>query len=115
MLNPACEQLRLEFQNNEAVCARVLTLFHLLSNKARFRIVCLLARGEFCVHEIAEVVGAGRLSNISQQLKMLTMAGVIVRRRDHNRILYTLRDERIRTMVEFLRVQFVESEQEAIV
>jgi len=107
--------MRLEFLSNEAVCAKVLTLFHLLSNKARFRIVCLLARGEFCVHEIAEVVGAGRLSNISQQLKMLTMAGVIVRRRDQNRILYSLQDERIRTMIEFLRVEFLESEQKALV
>jgi DNA-binding transcriptional ArsR family regulator len=105
----------MEFQSNEAVCARVLTLFHLLSNKARFRIVCLLARGEFCVHEIAEVVGAGRLSNISQQLKMLTMAGVIVRRRDHTRILYTLKDERIRTMIEFLRLQFLETEPKTLV
>ena len=87
----------------------MLTLFHLLSNKARFRIVCLLARGEFCVQEIAEVVGAGRLSNISQQLKMLTMAGVIVRRREHTHILYTLKDERIRKMIEYLRAEFMES------
>jgi len=107
--------MRLEFQGNEAVCAKVLTLFHLLSNKARFRIVCLLARGEFCVHEIADVVGAGRLSNISQQLKMLTMAGVIERRRDQTRILYTLKDKRIRKMVNFLRVQFMDPKQKALV
>lgn len=107
--------MRLEFQGNEAVCAKVLTLFHLLSNKARFRIVCLLARGEFCVHEIADVVGAGRLSNISQQLKMLTMAGVIERRRDQTRILYTLKDKRIRRMVNFLRVQFMEPKKDALV
>ena len=112
MLNQACEQIRLEFLGNEAVCARVLTLFGLLSNKARFRIVCLLARGEFCVQQITEVVGTGRLSNISQHLKMLTMAGVIVRRRDQTRILYSLKDKRIRKMIEFLRVQFMESEQQ---
>ena len=46
---------------------------------------------------------------------MLTMAGVIVRRRDQNRILYTLRDERVRTMIEFLRVEFMETEQKALV
>ena len=113
MLNHACQQIRLEFQSNELVCAKVLTLFHLLSNKARFRIVCLLAQGEFCVQEIAEVVGAGRLSNISQQLKMLTMAGVIERRREQTRILYTLKDERIRRMVDFLRVQFMQPERKA--
>ena len=113
MLNNTCEQIRVEFANNETVCAKVLTFFHLLSNKARFRIVCLLARGEFCVQEIAEVVGAGRLSNISQQLKMLTMAGVIERRRDHTRILYTLKDERIRKTVEFLHAEYMDSESKA--
>lgn len=100
----------MEFESNETVCGKVLTLFHLLSNKARFRIVCLLVHGEFCVHEIADVVGAGRLSNISQQLKMLTMAGVIVRRRDRTRILYSLKDERILELVQFLRAQFMDSE-----
>jgi ArsR family transcriptional regulator len=113
MLTHECEQIRLEFQKNEAVCAKVLTLFHLLSNKARFRIVCLLVRGEFCVREIAEVVGAVRLSNISQQLKMLTMAGVIERRRDQTRILYTVKDPRVGKMIEFLRAEFMESERKA--
>lgn len=113
MLNRACQQIRLEFQSNERVCAKVLTLFHLLSNKARFRIVCLLTQGEFRVQEIAEVVGAGGLSNISQQLKMLAMAGVIERRREQTRILYTLKDKRIRKMVDFLRAQFMESDRKA--
>ena len=44
-----------------------------------------------------------------------TMAGVIVRRREQNRILYTLKDARIRTMIEFLRVQFLDSEQKVLV
>lgn len=112
MLNPDCEQMKMEFASNEAVCAKVLDLFHLLSNKARFRIVCLLARGEYCVHEIAEVVGAGHLSNISQHLRMLAMAGVITRRRDGTHIRYTLTDDRIRNMIDYLRVQFLERQEE---
>ena len=44
---------------------------------------------------------------------MLTMAGVIVRRRDQTHILYTLKDERLRKMIEFLRVEFMESERKA--
>ena len=85
-------------------------LFNLLSNKGRFRIVCLLARGEFCVNEITEVVNEGKLSNISQQLKILTLSDVIERRRDNHHILYRLKDERVRNLVEFLQEQFVKGE-----
>lgn len=66
-------------------------MFQLFSNKGRFRIACLLARSEFCVNEITEVVSKGKTSNISQQLKILTLSGVIERRREDQRILYCLK------------------------
>ena len=106
-MNGIARELKKTFEKNEAVCAKVIGLFHLFSNKGRFRIVCLLARGEFCVHEIAEVVGQSKLSNISQQLKILTLSGVIERRREDQRILYRLKDERMGRLVEFLQQQFV--------
>lgn len=95
------------FAQNEAVCSQINQLFHLLSNKGRFRIVCLLCLGEFCVNHIADVVGHGRLPNISQHLKMLTLAGVIERRRENQRIFYRLKDERVRSVIEFMRSQFL--------
>ena len=82
-------------------------LFRLFSNKERFRIGCLLARGEFCVKEITEVVSEGKLSGISQHLKYLTLSGVVERRRENQRILYSLKDERVRKMIEFLQKQFL--------
>ncbi len=109
VLNPAGRELKEMFKKNEAVCGRVIGLFHLFSNKGRFRIVCLLARGEFCVNEITEVVD-GKASNISQQLKMLALCGVIERRRVEQRILYRLRDKRVRRMIQFLQNQFLNGE-----
>jgi DNA-binding transcriptional ArsR family regulator len=109
-MNAAAREMKQAFKKNEAVCARVLGLFHLFSHKGRFRIACLLARGEFCVHEIVEVVDQGKLSNISQQLKMLTLSGVIERRRENQRILYSLKDKRVRNMIEFLQGQFLNGE-----
>lgn len=109
-LSPIAAEIKREFEGNEAVCGKVLTLFHLASNKARFRIICMLARGEFCVNEIVEVVSEGKLSNISQQLKMLTLAGLIERRREGRQILYSLKDQRLREMIEFLRSRFLEPE-----
>jgi DNA-binding transcriptional ArsR family regulator len=85
-------------------------LFQLFSNKGRFRIACLLARGEFCVNEITEVVSEGKLSNISQQLKMLALSGVIERRRENQHILYRLKDPRVGKMIQFLQEQFLTGE-----
>lgn len=108
MLNPICQVVRDEFERNEAVCSRALTLFHLISNKARFRIICLLTRGDFCVQEICQVVGQGHLSNISQQLKILLLAGLVERRRQNRQIIYSLKDQRLRGMIAFLQDQFLE-------
>jgi DNA-binding transcriptional ArsR family regulator len=111
-MNDVGRELKQAFAKNEAVCARVIGLFDLFSNKGRFRIVCLLARGEFCVNEITEVVSEGKLSNISQQLKILTLSNVIERRREDRRILYRLKDERIRRLVGFLQRQFMQGNTE---
>ncbi len=106
-MNSVCRELKEAFRKNEVVCARVIQLLQLLSNKGRFRIACLLARGEFCVNDITEVVSKGKLSSISQHLKMLTLCGVIERRREHQKILYRLRDKRVGTMIQFLQEQFL--------
>ncbi len=105
----ACE-LKQAFRKNEVVCARVIQLFQLFSHKGRFRITCLLSRGEFCVNDITEVVNEGKTSNISQQLKMLALAGIIERRRENQRILYRLKDKRVGTMIQFLQEQFLNGE-----
>lgn len=97
------QQLKTEFRGSEAMCYQLIGLFQLLANKGRFRIICLLARGEFCVKEIVDIINAGKLSNISQQLKALTLAGVIERRREDRKIIYRLKDERLRRLVDFLR------------
>ena len=106
-MKPVCQELKSAFRKNEVVCARVNHLFHLFSNKGRFRIVCLLARGEFSVTEITEVVDEGKTSSVSQHLKMLTLSGIIQRRREDTRIFYSLRDKRIAKMIEFLQKEFL--------
>jgi len=109
-MNDLGRQIQAEFRGSEVVCKKVITLFQLISNKTRFRIVCVLARGEFCVSDIVEIVCEGTLSNVSQQLKILALAGVVERRRDQQRVLYSLKDDRIRNMIAFLREQFLSAE-----
>ena len=103
-----CQAAKEEFRRNGAICERVVTLLHLISNKARFRIVCLLSRGgEFCVHDIMDVVNEGKLSHISQQLTILRLAGIVQKRRSNKLILYAIKDERVRRLIEFLCLQYL--------
>ncbi len=106
-MNAKGRTIKEEFRKNSAVCERVVTLLHLISNKARFRIVCLLSRGEFCVHDIMDVVNEGKLSHISQQLMILRLAGIVQKRRDNRLILYAIKDERVRRLIEFLCLQYL--------
>src|SRR6266496_1967314 len=110
IMNSVCRELKEAFRKNETVCAHVIQLFQLFSNKGRFRIACLLARGEFCVNDITDVVSEGKTSNVSQQLKMLALSGVIERRRENQRILYRLKDQRVGKMIHFLQEQFLNGE-----
>ena len=101
------QALRGEFASRKQVCEEVISLFNLLSNKVRFRIVCVLARSEACVQEIADVVAEGKMSNISQQLRMLRLAGVVSKRRDKKQNVYQLSDERVRHLIEHLTAEYL--------
>jgi DNA-binding transcriptional ArsR family regulator len=112
-MNSTCRAIKEEFRSNSATCERVVTLLHLISNKVRFRIVCLLAQGEFCVHDIMRIVNEGKLSNISQQLAILRLGGIVQKRRDDKRVLYVIKDERVRRLIEFLCHQYLKKESKA--
>jgi DNA-binding transcriptional ArsR family regulator len=96
-----------EFRKNSAVCERVVTLLHLISNKARFRIICLLSQGEFCVNDVMDVVNEGKLSHISQQLRILHLAGIVQKHREQKRTFYKIKDQRVRKLIAFLCLQYV--------
>ena len=102
------QAIKEEFEGNQLVCEQVVGLFHQLSNKSRFRIACMLLHGEACVQDIAEVVADGKMSNISQQLRMLRLSGVVSKRRDKKQILYSLADQRIARLITYLRGEFLE-------
>jgi DNA-binding transcriptional ArsR family regulator len=110
VMNSRCRTVKEQFRKNGPICERVVTLLQLISNKARFRIVCLLSRGEFCVHDIMHVVNVGKLSNISQQLAILRLGGIVQKRRDDKRVLYVIKDERVRRLIEFLCHQYLKKE-----
>ncbi|MGB6223196.1 ArsR/SmtB family transcription factor [Haloferula sp.] len=111
MTKEELQAIKDEFEQNQSVCQHVVELCHLLSNKARFRIVCTLMHGEACVQDIADVVGDSQLSNISQQLRVLRLAGIVEKRRDKKQIHYRVSDPRVGALIEFLRANYLEPTQ----
>ena len=102
------ELLKASFSANDLACGKLMKVLDLFSSKIRFRILCVLREQDFCVSDIAEIVEEGKISNISQQLKILTMSNIISRYRVEKRVFYKLEDERIRNIVDFLQGQFVD-------
>ena len=86
---------------NQEHCEEILKMFSLFSSKTRFRILCVLKEGDFCVNDIVGFVG-GKNSNISQQLKMLTYAGYLTKERKERAVIYRLKDDKIRAIIDFL-------------
>ena len=89
----------------EARCEQVVGTLALLANPRRLRILCALADGDLSVAEIVRAVN-GRISGVSQQLKLLTLAGHLVRRRSDRSVIYRLADQRVRRILHFLKDQF---------
>jgi len=108
MTKEQLQAIKDEFEQNQSVCQNVVGLCHLLSNKSRFRIVCILMHGEACVQDIADVVGESQVSNISQQLRMLRLAGIVEKRRIKKQMLYTIADPRVGGLIKFLRTNYLE-------
>jgi len=89
----------------EARCAQAVETLALLANARRLRILCALADRDLSVAEIARAVN-GRISGVSQQLKLLTLAGHLERRRSDRSVIYRLKDPRVRRILHFLKDQF---------
>jgi DNA-binding transcriptional ArsR family regulator len=88
-----------------ARCQRVVGTLSLLANSHRLRILCALADGELSVNEIVCAV-KGKISGVSQQLKLLTLAGYLERRRSDRSVIYRLTDQRVRRVLHFLKEEF---------
>lgn len=95
----------LSFLNDTLKCECFLKMFSLLANEYRLKILCLLRTGDYCVNTILKFVG-GRFSNISQQLKMLTLAGYLGKRKEKKQVYYHLEDTKVKIILDFLHEDF---------
>ncbi|AXQ50942.1 ArsR/SmtB family transcription factor [Lysinibacillus fusiformis] len=78
-------------------------LIHGFSNKTRLQILECIKEGEKTVSQIVEEIH-GNQSNISQHLACLKGCGIIVGRNEGKYIYYSLRNERIKGLLEMFDV-----------
>ena len=76
-----------------------------IAHPLRLKILCVIGDREACVQEIVEAVGTSQ-SNISQHLAILRDKGVMVTRKDANRVYYRIGNERILQLIGMMREVF---------
>ncbi len=77
------------------------TLRH-IAHPLRLLIICMLAKKELFVGEIIDELGTTK-GNISQHLRILADNGLIARRRDGNRIIYRIEDEKLVKLLDAMK------------
>ena len=73
-----------------------------IAHPLRLKVLCVLGDQEACVQEIVDAVGTSQ-SNISQHLAILRDNGVLVTRKDANRVFYRVGDHRTLQLIEVMR------------
>ncbi len=74
------------------------SVFSLLGEPNRMKIVLALMQGELCVYHLCEITG-GKQSAISQHLKKLKDGNILKSRKSGNMVLYSIADEHVRDIV----------------
>lgn len=92
----------IEKQEHIEMAARALKS---IAHPLRLKVLCVLGDQEACVQEIVEAVGTSQ-SNISQHLAILREKGVLVTRKDANRVYYRVGDQRTLQLVGMMREVF---------
>lgn len=69
-----------------------------IAHPFRLMIICMLLKREMFVNELIEKLGTTK-GNISQHLRVLADRGLIQKRRDGNRIFYSIRDQRLADLI----------------
>jgi DNA-binding transcriptional ArsR family regulator len=76
-----------------------------ISHPLRLKALCVIGDGEVCVQDIVEAVGTSQ-SNISQHLAILRDKGVLLTRKDANRVYYRVGDQRTLQLIVMMREVF---------
>ena len=76
-----------------------------MAHPLRLKILCILDSSEMSVQELVEKVGTSQ-SNVSQHLSVLKEKGVLASRKDTNRMLYRIGDQRTLMLIDMMHKVF---------
>jgi ArsR family transcriptional regulator len=86
---------------NKAMLAKadgIAGMLSCIAHPSRLMIICMLLKREMFVHELIEKLGTSK-GNISQHLRVLADRGLIQKRRDGNRIFYSIKDPNLADLI----------------
>ena len=84
---------------NSADVEKLCTVFRMLADSTRMKIVLALMNGEMCVYHLTEVCD-GTQSGVSHQLRVLRDNKIVKAKRLGQTMEYSIIDEHVREMVE---------------
>lgn len=74
------------------------TVFSLLGESNRMKILLALMEGELCVYHICEITG-GKQSATSQHLRKMKDCNILKCRKSGNQVLYSIADDHVKELV----------------
>ncbi len=83
-------------------CVAVADFLQGFSNPLRIRIMCCLHEGPKSVSEVCASIGE-KVSNVSQQLKILLQKGYVTRSKRERQVFYEIRDPAICQLMQLVR------------
>ena len=73
---------------------RISSVFMIMSDPSRLKILCCVAQGDVCVCDLSAVLGMN-VSAVSHQLRLLRTLNLVKSRRDGRIVYYSLSDDRV--------------------
>lgn len=77
-------------------------IFKAFGNETRYKILYLLSEQGLAVNDIVEAIGISQ-SAVSHQLKLLRQTGLVISKRDGQRVLYYLADQHVMMIFEAVK------------
>ena len=96
----------------EILCQRateVAALLKLVANEQRLLLLCRLKEGEASVGEMVGLCNLSQ-SSVSQHLARMREGGIVKTRREHTTIYYSIADEQVQMLLDFLCDRFGKDE-----
>lgn len=100
--SPIKDHINAEFSYDVSSLLNASEVLKIMSNPHRLKILCCLEQGECSVNQLVEALDISQ-SALSQHLKILRSADLVVFRREHNKLFYRIHNANVSKIISLLR------------